>query len=165
MKPIMVLVTIFDLKSELPSSQERNCQSQPSSWCRSTLTRQPSTTSRRTRRSRLRPSWVLLEAPWDFSQDSPSSAASRSSSFSSGWFYHKFYLAQTKEIRFKLGIRTNPHSLKNHSSIMGRRRPFHFSGWSPPWGSGELMLWKVLESFDVKKERIIWCKKSFRNSM
>ena len=31
-------------------SQERNCQSQPSSWCRSTLTRRPSTTSRRTRR-------------------------------------------------------------------------------------------------------------------
>ena len=38
------------------SVQERNCPSPPSSWCRSTLTLQPSTRSRGTRRSRLRPS-------------------------------------------------------------------------------------------------------------
>ena len=50
--------------------QERSCQSRLCSWFRSTLIRQPSTTLRETRRSRPRPSWDSLEAPWAFSQDS-----------------------------------------------------------------------------------------------
>ena len=65
--------------------QVRSYHLQPFSWFRSTLTRRPSTTSRETRRSRRRPSWVSSEAPWGSSLGSPSSAGSRSSSFSSGW--------------------------------------------------------------------------------
>ena len=71
-------------------SQEMSYPTQLSNWCRSTLTRLPLTTSRETRRSRRRPSWVLLEAPWDSSLVFPSSVGLRSSSFSWGhltcWF-------------------------------------------------------------------------------
>ena len=56
-------------------TQERSCQNLLFSWWESTLTRPPLTTSRETRRSRRRPSWVSLEALWDFLLASPSSVA------------------------------------------------------------------------------------------
>ena len=105
-------------------------------WCRSTLTRQPLTTSRETRRSSWRASWAWLEAPWDSSLDSPSSAGSRSSSISSGWSDH--------QNKYKNGVFTYHLSLS--------------SGWSPPSRSGKLMLWLQPK----KSFRTTWCKKIMR---
>ena len=82
--------------------QQRSSLSRRFSWCRSTLTRPPSTRWRGTRRSRRRPSWVSSEAPWGSSLGSPSSAVSRSSSFFSSWWVPlrfpsvKFSLQQRK---------------------------------------------------------------------
>ena len=64
--------------------QAESWTNQLSNWSRSTLIWPPLTTSKETRRSIWRPSWVSLEAPWDSLLDSSSSAGSKSFSFPSG---------------------------------------------------------------------------------
>ena len=85
--------------------QVRRYNHPPFSWWKSTLTRQPLTTSRETRRSRQRPSWVSLEALWGFSLGSPSSVGLRSSSFSSGlparpYYQHQWYRFRQNNLCF-----------------------------------------------------------------
>ena len=66
-----------------PISFQKKVKSSPRprwSLFRSTLTRPPSTRSRGTRKSSLRPSLVWLEAPWDSSRGFPSWVELRSSS-------------------------------------------------------------------------------------
>ena len=92
-------------------TQERSYLLQLLSLWRSTLTRRPLTTSRETRRSRRRLSWVSLEAPWASLLGSPSLVALRSSSLSSGWFDSHSYENQNDFLRLVGSFTSNRASV------------------------------------------------------
>ena len=109
---LLVLVLVFFWWL---SNQGRSWLTQLLRLSRSSLTRQPLTTSRRTRKSKWKHSWALLEARWDFSRDSQSSAVSRSSTFWQKPFSELFPWILREKLNPELSIPfcTNVNVLEN----------------------------------------------------